>query len=251
MRVVALAVFMVLFAACTQPTMSGEPLAVANQHYEAGEYAQAVDAYQSLVDAGVTDGALFYNLGNAYFKSGDLGRAILNYRRAQRRLPRDPDVAANLQLARAQTKDRLEVEGDGGIVGFVEHLLVEWTTLDEAAAVALGLWGLFCVLVVIFIVLPRARRALSYGMVVVALLLALSVLSVGVRVLGERGKSPAVIVADSVEIRSGPGANYLTEFTLHTGAEVYVIEARAGWVRIALPGDLQGWVPEERVERVY
>jgi uncharacterized protein YgiM (DUF1202 family) len=92
---------------------------------------------------------------------------------------------------------------------------------------------------------------LPYGVAAVTLLLALSVLSVGVRALGERGRSPAVILADSVEIRSGPGADYLTEFTLHTGAEVHVIEARAGWVRIALPGDLQGWVPEETVERVY
>ena len=240
-----------MLAACTQPTTSGEPLAAANQHYEAGEYEHAVEAYQSIVDAGVMDGALFYNLGNAYFKSGDLGRAILNYRRAQRWLPRDPDVAANLQLARAQTKDRLEAEAGSDLAHLVERLLVEWTTLDEAAAVALGLWVLCCALIMAGTVRPRARRALSYGIAAVAMLLALSVMSVGMRVFGERGRWPAVIVTDSVEVRSGPGVDYLTEFTLHAGTEVHIIEGRAGWVRLALPGDLQGWAPGETVERVY
>ena len=84
------------------PETAGDAMSIANQLYEAGQYAQAAQAYQQLVNQGYGDGALFYNLGNAHFKQGDYGRAILNYRRAQQLAPRDPDIETNLALARAQ-----------------------------------------------------------------------------------------------------------------------------------------------------
>jgi hypothetical protein len=237
-------------SACGPETASGAQMAEANRLYEAGQFAEAVVAYQALVDAGVEDGALYYNLGNAHFKAGDLGRAILNYRRAQALLPRDPDVAANLQLARAQAVDRLETEDEGVVVGLVRRVLVEWTTLDEAAAITLGLWVVLCALIVTAILWPRGRQGLTYGIAVMAVLLAVGMLSVGVRVSEARSKAPAVVVVTSAEVRSGPGEDYLTEFSLHAGAEIRVLEQRNGWVRIALPGDLQGWMPSGAVENL-
>jgi hypothetical protein len=237
-------------SACAPQTTSGARVAEANQLYEAGQFVEAVAAYQTLADAGVEDGTLYYNLGNAYFKTGDLGRAILNYRRAQALLPRDPDVIANLQLARAQTTDRLEVEDGDALASFVRRILVEWTTLDEAAAIALGLWALLCALVVTAILWPRGRRGLSYGITVVGVLSILGILSLSIRVSETRGSAPAVVVAQNVEVRSGPGMDYLAEFTLHAGAEVRVLEQRDDWARIALPGDLQGWIPNETVEQL-
>ena len=248
-RLLILVLLLVGLCACAPETTSGAHIAEANQLYEAGQFAEAAVAYQALADAGVEDGTLYYNLGNAYFKAGDLGYAILNYRRAQLLLPRDPDVSANLQLARAQTTDRLEAKDSGVLVSFVRRVLVEWTTLDEAAAITLGLWGLLCALVVVVIMWPRGRRGLSYVIGVVAVLLALGLVSVTIRVVDARG-SPAVVVAQSVETRSGPGTDYVAEFTLHAGAEVRVLERRENWARIALPGDLQGWLPDETVKEL-
>jgi tetratricopeptide (TPR) repeat protein len=248
-RLATLLLLLIGLSACTPQTISGAQVAEANQLYEAGQFAEAAAAYQALVDAGVEDGTLYYNLGNAYFKAGDLGRAILNYRRAQRLLPRDADVATNLQLAHAQTVDRLESDG-GTLADFVRRVLVEWTTLDEAAAITLGLWVVLCALIVAAILWPRGRQVLTYGIAVVAVLLAVGMLSVGVHVSEARSKAPAVVVAPSMEVRSGPGEDYLTEFSLHAGAEIRVLEQRNGWVRIALPGDLQGWMPSEAVENL-
>ncbi len=163
-------------------------------------------------------------------------------------LPRDSDVAANLELARAQTIDRLE--SGGALVDLMRRVLVEWTTLDEAAAITLGLWVLLCVLIVAAIFWPRGRQGLIYGIAIVVVLLAIGMLSLGVRVSEARSKAPAVVVAPSMQVRSGPGEDYLTEFSLHAGAEIRVLEQRNGWVRIALPGDLQGWMPSEAVENL-
>jgi tetratricopeptide (TPR) repeat protein len=249
-RLLWIVLVFVIVSSCTPVTISGEPLAQANHLYEAGEFAQAAATYQTLVDSGVVDGVLYYNLGNAYFKSGDLGRAILNYRRAQRMLPRDEDIAANLALARAQTKDQLGNE-ESGLAQFVTRVLVGWMTLNEAAALALGFWIVLCGLLITKMVWRRWRGVpLQIVTIIVAVALALCVLSVGLRVADAHGRPPGVIVADTVEVHSGPGNDYLTEFSLHTGAEIRVIEARAGWVRIALPGDLQGWVSEEALAQL-
>lgn len=239
-------------AGCTPETISGAQLAEANQIYEAGQFAEAAAAYQAIVDTGIEDGILYYNMGNAYFKTGDIGRAILNYRRAQRLLPRDSDVTDNLELARTQAQDRLDFKTNNGLVGSIRRLLVEWTTLNEAATIALVLWVVLCGLVIAIIITHRGResRLLRYTIGVTGFMLVLALLAIGLRVLDVHGRAPAVIVAANIEVRSGPGSDYLTEFTLHAGAEIYVVEQRGDWARISLPGDLQGWVPNETVEEL-
>ena len=83
-------------------------MAATNALYEDGRYEQAARSFQQLVDKGYGDPVLYYNLGNAYFKQGDIGRAILNYLRAERLAPRDDDIRTNLDFARSQTLDLLE-----------------------------------------------------------------------------------------------------------------------------------------------
>ena len=230
-------------------TASGAQMAAANQRYESGEFVAAAEGYQALVDAGVRDGQLYYNLGNAYFKSGDLGRAILNYRRAQRLLPRDGDVDANLKLARAQTRDRIETEDEAALVALARRI-IHWLTLEEAAAIALLLWIALCGLVIGALLWRKRRQLGRYGAGVVAGLLLLTLLSIGVRRWDTGREPPAVVVAPEVTVRSGPGEDYLTEFALHAGAEVRLIEQRGEWVRLVLPGGLQGWAPAAAVPEV-
>src|SRR3974390_2710102 len=76
----------------------------ANRLYEEGKYTDAVRAYQTLVQSGTVSPALYFNFGNALFKSGQIGRAIAAYRQAALLTPRDPDVRANLQFARNQVQ---------------------------------------------------------------------------------------------------------------------------------------------------
>lgn len=242
---------------CLPPALAQSPvtptqaMALANQNYEAGKYAEAVAIYEAIVDSGLHNSVVYYNLGNAYFKQGDLGRAILNYRRAHLLDPRDPDVAANLSIARAQTTDKLEAPAAGtwaNVVQFME----EWLTLREATLVALMLWLVICILMILAILKPTLRRWLLMAGGGVALFLAIGLLSITNRAYAEQNTPSAVIVAKEVDVTSGPGGagQYLVEFNLHAGAEVRVLESRSGWQRITLPGDLQGWVPDEAVELV-
>jgi hypothetical protein len=223
----------------------------ANRLYESGAFPEATDRLQALADAGVQDGRLYYNLGAAYLKTGDLGRAVLNFRRAQEHLPRDHDVAANLGLARAMTFDHIEI-GGRETVASVARSIIEWTTLNEAAYSALLLWILVCALTTGAILSSRNLRRVLFGLAAIAGVLCLLVmLSLSIRVLDGSQQPPAVIVADEVSLHSGPSHDYLTEFSLHAGTEVRIIERREKWVRVALPGGMQGWAPDDAVIALF
>ncbi len=238
--------------ALAQSVSPTEAMLVGNQHYEAGQYIEAVDVYETIVAAGVEDSILYYNLGNAYYKRGDLGRAILNYRRAQYLDPRDADIAANLAVAQTQTLDRFEESNEESLTNLIQAA-EEWLTLGEASILALVLWLLVSAFAIMAIVSTRLRRISLWAIGVLGFFLVAGLLSMTNRSYTLRVSPPAVIVAQAVDVTSGPGSaeQYLVEFNLHSGAEVSLIESRPGWRRIALPGeDFQGWVPSQAVERV-
>jgi len=228
-----------------------DAMLVANQAYEAGDYAEAAAGYEAVIAFGVHNKDIYYNLGNAYFKLGDLGRAILNYRRAHYLDPRDSDVSTNLAIAQAQTIDQLDATPAGAWANLVQ-IAEEWLTLREATILALILWLIICGLAILWILLPSLRRWTGIGMAIMGLFLAIGLISIANRYYTERFYPPAVIVAQQVDVTGGPGDadQYLVEFDLHSGAEVRLVESRPDWRRIALSGDLQGWVPAGAIELV-
>lgn len=241
--------------AARSPVRVDEAMLSANQLYEAGQFVLAGQAYQQLVEQGVTDSALLYNLGNAYFRQGDPGRAILNYRRAQQLAPRDSDISANLDLARAQAQDQFEAANDRGMIIQVGNALQSWFTLNEVAMAALAAWILFALVVILF-GSSRAgsawRTGLRCALIATAIVLTVGVLALGSALYTHHQLSEGVIVAAEVDATSGPGSHqYATEFTLHSGAEVNLVETRGNWVRLVVPGSEQeGWVPAHAVEAV-
>jgi tetratricopeptide (TPR) repeat protein len=241
-------------AAAPAAGAAAEVMRSAGALYESGQFGQAAQAYEQLVDQGYVDSALFYNLGNAYYKQGEPGRAIVNYRRAQQLAPRDPDIKANLALARAQAVDRVEVPDDGGLLRQLGEAMQSRFALDELAMAALGAWVLAAFLLILAgtaRVGGRWRRGLQYSLVVATVVLVVSVVALGSFLHVGSGDSAGVIVAPVVEVTSGPGAQYATAFSLHNGAEVSLLETRGSWVRLALPGgELEGWVPARAVEAV-
>ena len=237
-------------AATAQAPVDLEAMEASNTLYEDGLYKQAALSYQQLADKGYDDPALYYNLGNAYFKDGDIGRSILNYLRAERLSPRDDDIRANLDFARGQALDVLE-SGDAPLSGFVTSMLYRFTA-GELGAVALASWLLFAACLLLAMVGPRGWLAWTRPAVLAtAVLLLLGGGALAARLYVDSASRDAVIVAEEVDVVSGPGSRYTPEFTLHAGAETGLVEKRGAWARIALPGGtLQGWVPAAAVEEV-
>jgi tetratricopeptide (TPR) repeat protein len=233
---------------------AGERMLTAGQFYDTGQYGLAAQAYQQLVDQGFAEAALFYNLGNAYYKQGDVGRALLNYRRAERFAPRDADIAANLKLVRAQIAAQPDATtGSEGVAGRLAQLTRTWLTLDELALTVLGAWVVLAVLLIAFSNSrpgSRLRAALPYALTITALVTGLGFAGLVSRLYLERTQPEAVVVAEAA-VTDGPGKQDDSTLTLHPGTEVILLETRDDWVRMALPNsDVTGWLPAAVVEAV-
>lgn len=222
----------------------------ANDQYERGEYAAAAQQYEALIDSGYEDATLYYNLGNAYFRNGDVGRAVLNYLRAEELSPRDADIRANLELARSRTVDRVESGGES-LFASVSNAARRWVTVGEMGVISLLLWAASAIAIGTLIVwrtIPR-RTVVWNGAFVATAATLVSLLLLVSMLYANSNDDSAVIVESTVKVMSGPGDQYEEEFTLHSGAQVRLVDTRQGWVRIALPGDdLQGWAPSDTVE---
>jgi tetratricopeptide (TPR) repeat protein len=246
-----------------------EVFRVGNASYEAGDYPAAVEAYRRLADAGVTNGDLYYNLGNAYYKNENLGHAVLFYTRALRVQPRNDEAKENLELVRLQLRDKQFVQQQNrlvrGFIWFHNNL-----NTPEMLVFASASYILLCLLVVVFIfrntriVVAFYRRIsiLSPGRLIGLtraqdLLVAIGIATVLLITSGISSysklavdRSEAVVLAGEVAVFSSPTDDATLQFKIHEGTMVTISEQRAVWTKIALPGAMSGWVATESIEKV-
>jgi tetratricopeptide (TPR) repeat protein len=235
---------------------AGDTMQNAGQLYAAGQFELAAQGYQQLVDQGYASSALYYNLGNAYMQQGELGRAIVNYWRAQQLTPRDEDIARNLEIARAQVSHQLDIDATGGEywIDRTAQATQSWLSLNELAVVALLAWTLFALSLIFYTSLRRGgklREAIQYFLIAISIVLVISAFGLGSRLYYDQTQIKAVVITDEIPVTSGPGNQYSSEFTLSNGSEVNILETRGSWTRLALSNtELQGWVPAQAIERV-
>ena len=229
-----------------------ETMVRANQLYENGRFNQASQIYQQLADQGFSQSELLYNLGNAYYKQGDLGWAILNYERAARLSPRDGDIQANLEFVQGQTIDQIKADPASPLDQWLKFS-VSMFTLNEISLITLGLFWLMLGFIIIYrhTRTDKIRTRLQLTLFLVALLFAINAFTLGSRLYVEASSPQAIVVVESMDLYSGPGEDNLTEFTLHSGTQVNLLETRGQWVRISLSGEQsQGWADIGAVERI-
>ena len=205
-------------------------------------FGRAVQAFETLVDAGVVNGKLYYNLGNAWLKTGRIGQAIAAYRRAEALMPTNARLQENLQYARSLCKydipDRAERAVARTILFWHYDSPVRWRFYAGLAAF------------VVFWVLLSWRALWGRGSVRFPAGLALLIwvtlaVSVGVDYAAASGPRAGVIAAEEVVVRKGDGLSYARQFEepLTDGVEFDVVTVRDRWVHIRLPDGQEGWVP--------
>lgn len=225
----------------------GEAFVKANAAYETGSFGEAIELYQQLQDSGFNSGQLHYNLGNAYLRNGELGRAVASYRRSLAFRPRDQDVLANLEFARKSAKDAISPPEPGAVARTLLfwHYSLSRSELGTLVVVLnLALWA-----VLILRIYRRASETLRWIFIVLLLLLVTTGASLGVRHL--RPQQIAVIVPQELDVRSGTNVTAVILFKLHAGTEVKVVDRRDQALRIALPGEGRGgWIEARHAELV-
>jgi tetratricopeptide (TPR) repeat protein len=221
----------------------------ANGLYGQGEYDRAAELYESILESGFRNADVLYNLGNASFKSGNLGEAVLAYERALKLDPGHEDAAANLEFVQSLLADRRAPVG-----GPFSEFLARVNRRLTGARLALFASAFYFILFG-FLTIRVLRGGMSpwFGRAAVVAAVAL-IVSGGLllhRLSSERARVEAVVMVPEVAVRTGPGEDFLLEFRLHEGTTVSVEERRGEWARVALKGtDLEGWMPAGDAEEI-
>ncbi|MHC4902988.1 MAG: tetratricopeptide repeat protein [Planctomycetota bacterium] len=218
---------------------------VANQHTSpqtAREaFETATERYKQLVDDGLVNGRLHYNLANAYLQVGEPGRAILHYRAAEKLIPGDSRLRQNLDYARSLVRSRLAPSGGRALAG----ALLGWherTTVRARYGVFTTAWVLFWTLLAIHVVVPRPWW--RWPAIALAVVWLAGGISVSADVFFGGDRLEGVILANEVVVRKGNGEGFEPQFEepLYQGVEFRLLEQRPGWLYIELANDKTGWI---------
>lgn len=213
-------------------------------------FRSAAQRFESIRSAGVRNGRLEYNLGNCLLQAGDVGRAILHYRRAQRLIPGDPMLEDNLGVARSRCLTSIKPAGRGAFLRSVFFWHYQ-TSVPGRTWVAL----IFFFSVWAFLVLRNFVRA-AWVTVLATASVALTLLcagSLGVTHWSDRNMPEGVVVEMDVVVSKGPGEGYqrLFEQPLQPGVEFTLgNRTRTGWWKIELPDGNRGWIPADAAELI-
>jgi tetratricopeptide (TPR) repeat protein len=216
-------------------------VARANDLYASNNYQQAADSYESLRERGFNSGYMYYNLGNTYIRLGKIGPAILNYIRAQKLIPRDENLQANLNFAIQQTRDKITPPPPDtfATLFFGVNDLNLNENINFAFAINLAFWlALTAWFYFRTDFLRLARNSIFF-------LLLLAFVAIGVKLNIESNSKTGVVLAKMVSVKSGLDASNITLFELHEGALVNITDKRQGWIEVQLDSKQKGWIPKD------
>jgi tetratricopeptide (TPR) repeat protein len=214
-----------------------------NSLYAQGKYDEAITGYRTILQAGWESGPLYYNLANTYFKLNNLGRAILNYRKAWNLSPGDPEITKNLEYAREGLRDDIAAlplsvwaRAKRGVI--LQFPLGIWIGISAVMYLLTIAW-LFTALMIH----PLRKKS----PIVLKWLGGALVLSIIISILAYSFyQTPgAIILQPTVSVRYGPAESDAAAFKLHEGTEVKVVRRKDGWLQIALPDGKSGWLPAD------
>jgi tetratricopeptide (TPR) repeat protein len=229
-----------------QANSAGDDTDKANSLYE-----KAILGYEKVIRQGrVENPQLYCNLANAYLLKGDIGNAILNYRRAEKIDKSNSDIQKNLAFARSRRVDKVEIKTERQIL----QTLIFWHydfSMKTKFTTACVCFAILCLVLTLMIWFGR-NAPLTTVTVVSAILLVCFIWSLAVEAYSQTANSAGVIVSSEVVAYQGDGQNYPPSFKapLHAGTEFELIEHRTGWFHIKLSDGSDGWIPQNAAELI-
>lgn len=232
--------------------MIAQEKSTADSAYASGDYTRAIAVYEDLLATRGEAFEVYYNLGNSYYKDGQLARAILNYERALLLEPGDDDTRFNLELVRSQTVDK--------IIPLSELFFVTWAR-DFASLQSVDgwmVWGIvsfvlmLCSLAVYLFVSRMGLRKAGFFVALASLLFCvIANFSASYRKSLLTEGQAAIVLAPSVTVKSTPSESGTELFVVHEGLKVEIKDdTMSQWKEIRLADGNVGWVPAETVERI-
>lgn len=245
-------IYMVVFFVASQLQGQEKPLFdQATQHYADGDYPAAVKDYMNILSAGKTSTAVYFNLGNSFYKMDSLAPSIYYYNKALQLSPNDADVQNNLAFAKRRTIDAIENVPKTGLTKLVDDLIS--TLTFNAWAVLAIVFSLFFMLFGIgyYFTLKSGQKRLYFTLSVLGLIFgAFSVIFAYQQYNIQQSKKFAIVFAKEIGVHAEPNHNSTRAFTLHEGTKIKLLDDFNGYSKIELSDGNQGWIKEDAVKKL-
>ncbi|MCE3260765.1 MAG: hypothetical protein K0S12_2406 [Bacteroidetes bacterium] len=232
--------FAVIFAS---KVFGNDLLQKAEKAYDSKKYKEAITHYEKLLDEGFKSYELYFNLGNAYYRDKQLGKAIYNYELARKLNPNDEDTRINLGIAAAKTIDKIDSKENFFISAVKSNLLSSFSTGGWAWINILSVVAL-CVFIFLFISTRNMLvKRLSFVLLLVLFIGSVSTYFLGYSALKSKYDNKfAIVTIKETRIMNEPTSTATSKFTLHEGTKIRIVENNGDWVLIKLDNGNEGWV---------
>lgn len=226
----------------------------ANQKYETGDYDSAIKLYSQLVGNGNNvNSAVYFNLGNSYFRSGELGESIYAYESALLLDPRNKAIIKNLSFARSKILDQeFEKKEENPFTSFITSPYNLMTINELATFFTIFIWILFLSLTLYLWISNAVFKDLlkwvvwgsAFGLVMISFYFFPKMNSIN-------NYSESIVVVPELNVHTGPGDNYPIHFKIHEGTRVKHQRDRNNWSQVSLPNGISGWLPGDSIKKIH
>ncbi|MBD3297785.1 MAG: tetratricopeptide repeat protein [candidate division Zixibacteria bacterium] len=215
--------------------------------YQRGRFDSAAVGFQQLVRGGIDDPRVWHNVGNCYYKLGNIGHALVAYKRGLRLDPRDPDLNANFRFVKLFASDKIEPIGEFFLEKWWQQLVANFSVYETRWLAAILFWiaGAFTV----WKLWPgRSLQRIVVPLVIVWGLWGVTTAMAATAYVRDHVTQSGAIVVTQTNVRGGPGEEYALQFVAHDGLLGEVERRQGEWYLVRFPNGLKGWVPVEDFE---
>ncbi len=215
----------------------------ANKMYQEGQFENAIQSYKKILSQGYESGPLYFNLGNAYFKTGKLGYAIFNYEKGLKLDPNDDDLIYNLRIANLRTVDKISELPKLFIVSWWEGIITSFS-ITGWSVVVLVFYLILIVSVAVYLLIRKAqlqKMAFISGSLSLAILIMLSVFLFA-RIGRESSTNYGILITPNYSVKVSPDSKSNDAFVIHEGIKFAIEDQVNDWAKIRLVDGKVGWV---------
>lgn len=241
--------YIVLFL--TQFSWSQEAFEKGNNLYQKGQYQEAISVYEAILKSGQESAEVYFNLGNCYYKLNQVAPAVYNFEKALQLSPNDTEIQNNLAFAQKMTIDEIQ---EVPKVGF-SKIISDFTSsfhYDTWAWIAIAMAILFLIgfVAYYFSYNTTLKRIFFSGMIAFLLVLVISIFAGFFEKNRIANEKPAIVFADTLNVKSEPNLASQNAFVLHAGTKVIILEDLSNFYKIQLSDLKEGWVEKSAIKEI-
>ena len=225
-----------------------------NQLYDSPDsantnYQKAIQKYNELLEAGYENGEIYYNLGNAYYKQGDIANSIAAYKRAERFIGNDEDLKKNLKIAQLSLVDKIEEKPVLPIWKYFDQIINKYNVYTVRNWIIYLSLSLSVLITLLIFIGSRKIKTVVYAISLICVVYLAGVFFISLKISEKYQNREGVIDYDKIAILSSPDENInsVELFNLHKGAKVTIEKSIDSWLEISVSKEKKGWIKKEFV----